>query len=223
MIKIAAMGMNPFGENTYILYNEAGDGIIVDAGCQSDAEKERLSSFLSKTSIKPILALNTHAHVDHVCGVQWIKDTYGVPFALHAAEGPILESVTSYGAGLGFDISQAPTVERELQDGDKIELGEDKIEVIYTPGHTAGGVCFWIEAQKMLITGDTLFKESIGRTDLPTGDYDTLIRSIIGRILPLGGDTTFFPGHGPQSTIGYEMQRNPFITEILSGDMPMAK
>lgn len=217
MIKIATMVMNPFGENTYILYNEANEAIVVDAGIYSEPEKVRFAAFVEKNKLKPILALNTHAHIDHICGVQWIKETYGVPFALHTEDLPILGSVASYAASLGFQIQDAPVVDIQITDGQEIKLGQDTIRVIHTPGHTAGGVSLFIEAQKMLLTGDTLFRESIGRTDLPTGDYNALMRSIVGRLLPLGGDVTFFAGHGGDSTLGYEMQRNPFITEVMSG------
>lgn len=213
------MTMNPFGENTYIIYNELKECIIVDAGMYSDSEKERFEAFITKNELTPILALNTHGHIDHICGVEWVKSKYGIPFAIHKHDVAVVESVVSYGQGLGFDIQTAPKVDQTIQDGQTITLGNDSIRVIHTPGHTEGGVCFLIEGQAMLLTGDTLFKESIGRTDLPGGNYDTLMRSIVGKILPLGGDVTFFPGHGTQSTIGYEMQRNPFITEVLSGDM----
>ncbi|MEF9949641.1 MAG: MBL fold metallo-hydrolase [Mucinivorans sp.] len=218
MINIASMPMNPFGENTYILYNDARQAIVIDAGMSSTAEKERFAAFVAKNKLEIVLALNTHAHIDHICGVQWVKDTFSVPFALHAADLPVLQAVTSYAEGLGFHIDEAPTVDRQIIDGELIRLGSQSLKVIHTPGHTAGGVCFWIEDQKMLLTGDTLFRESIGRTDLPTGDYDALMRSIVGRILPLGSDVEFFPGHGPKSTVGYEMERNPFITEVMSGD-----
>lgn len=217
MIKIATMPMNPFGENTYILYNEALEAIVLDAGMSSQTERDRFAAFIDKNKLKPVLALNTHAHIDHVCGVEWVKNTYSVPFALNVDDMPVLQAVMSYGESLGFDIATIPGVDNQIVDGQDIMLGNDVIKVIHTPGHTSGGVCLWIEAQKILITGDTLFRESIGRTDLPSGDYDMLMRSIVGRILPLGSDVTFFPGHGPSSTIGYEMQRNPFITEVMSG------
>lgn len=218
MIKIATIPVNPFGENTYILYNESLEAIVVDCGVHSTAERERVAAFVSKNKLRPVLALNTHAHIDHACGVQWLKDTYGVPFAMTEAELPVLQSMATYGESLGFRVDKVPVVDRYITEGEVIKLGQDEIRVILTPGHTVGGACFYIEAQKMLITGDTLFRESIGRTDLPTGDYDALMRSIVGKILPLGSDVTFFAGHGGSSTIGYEMERNPFITEVLSGD-----
>lgn len=215
MIKLAILPMNPFGENTYILSNPEGECIVVDAGMSNVREQERFKAYIDQHHLRPILALNTHGHIDHISGVQWLKDTYGVPFALHAADLPILDAAPSYADMLGFAECLVPKVEQELTEGDELPFG---IKVIHTPGHTAGGVCLWIEAQKMLLTGDTLFKESIGRTDLPSGSYDALMCSIVGKILPLGSDVTFFPGHGPQSTLGFEMERNPFITEAMSGD-----
>ena len=207
--------MNPFGENTYILSNETNQCVVVDAGMSNAKEQERLAQYIEKNNLKPILALNTHGHIDHISGVQWLKDTYKTPFALHEADLPILEAAPGYADMLGFGECPVPTVDQKLKDGDELPLG---IKVIHTPGHTAGGICLWVEGQKMLLTGDTLFRESIGRTDLPTGDYDALMRSIVGKILPLGSDVTFFPGHGPQSTLGYEMERNPFITEAMTGE-----
>lgn len=223
MIKIATLPFNAFGENTYVLMGEHKSCIIVDAGCYSEAEKERLAAFITKSELTPILALNTHAHIDHACGVEWVKERWGVPFALASGDLPILDSLTSHGAALGFNITTTPSVDMELVDGQIIDLDGDSIEIIATPGHSAGGVCVYIASQKMLLTGDTLFKESIGRTDLPTGDYPTLMRSIVEKILPLGSDVTFFPGHGASSEIGFEMERNPFICEVLSGDINCSK
>lgn len=222
MIKIASLTFNAFGENTYILCSDNGEAIIVDAGCYSDSEKSRFAAYIEKYKLHPILALNTHAHIDHACGVQWVKETYGIPLALHEADLPVLNSMAQYGEALGFRIEVAPTVERTITDGEQIPLGNDTIRIIHTPGHTAGGVSIYIESQKMLLTGDTLFRESIGRTDLPTGDYPTLMRSIVRKILPLGGDVKFFPGHGPASDLAFEMQRNPFVSEVLNGDIAYA-
>lgn len=222
MIKIATLPFNAFGENTYILIGENKDCFIVDAGCYSTTEKERLKAYLAQNELKPVLAINTHAHIDHVCGVEWVKSEYGVDFALSSEDMPILEGVSTYGEALGFNITSVPSVERELQDGDELELSGDKLQIIATPGHTAGGICIYIPEQKMLVTGDTLFKESIGRTDLPTGNYPDLMTSIIKKLLPLGSDVTFFPGHGPSSTLGFEMERNPFICEVMSGDMTIS-
>lgn len=215
MIKLAILPMNPFGENTYILSNPAGECIVVDAGMSNEREQERFKQYMDQNKLKPILALNTHGHIDHIAGVQWLKERYNVPFALHEADLPILEGAPAYAETLGFGACPVPTVEQPLQEGAELPWG---IQVVHTPGHTAGGICLWIERQKMLLTGDTLFKESIGRTDLPSGSYDALMCSIVGKILPLGSEVTFFPGHGPQSTLGFEMERNPFITEAMSGD-----
>lgn len=218
MTKIASLTFNPFGENTYVISAESGEAIIVDAGCYSEAERSTLLAYVEKNSLRPVLALNTHAHIDHVCGVEWVKEKFDIPFALHPADQPILESTADYGEALGFKIAKTPTVDRAIADGETIALGNDSIRIIHTPGHTAGGVSIYIESQKMLITGDTLFRESIGRTDLPTGDYPTLMRSIVEKIIPLGPDVKIFPGHGPASDLMHETKRNPFVSEVLSGD-----
>lgn len=220
MIKIATFTVNPFGENSYVLYNQSNKCIIVDAGFYNAREHEQLTSFLDKNNLVPTLALNTHAHIDHICGVEWAKSTFNIPFAMHKADMPVLEAVPSYGAALGFNVDTIPAVDRYITDGEVINFEGDTLRIIHTPGHTAGGVCIYIEAQKLLITGDTLFRESIGRTDLPTGDYDELMDSIIKKILPIGGDTTFFPGHGQHSTLAHETTQNPFVAEVLSGEIP---
>lgn len=223
MIKIATFTVNPFGENSYLLFNETKECIVVDAGFFSPKERELLSVFIEKNELKPILALNTHAHIDHACGVQWVKDIFDIPFALNGDDFPVLNSIIDYGASLGFVVDTIPSVERTIVDGDTIKLGEDTITIIHTPGHTAGGVCLYIKNQKMLLTGDTLFRESIGRTDLPTGNYEQLMHSIIEKVLPLGGDVTIFAGHGQSSTLSHEITQNPFIAEVLAGDIPYKK
>lgn len=220
MIKIASLTLNPFGENTYVLSADNGDAIIVDAGCYSAAERQRVAAYIEKNSLHPILALNTHAHIDHVCGVEWVKSEWGIPFALHEADLPILSSMITHGEALGFQISSIPAVEQLLTDGQQIPLGDkgDTIRIIHTPGHSAGGVSIYIESQKMLLTGDTLFDQSIGRTDLPSGDYPTLMRSIVKKLLPLGGDVKIFPGHGGASDLARQITGNPFVSEVLNGD-----
>ena len=218
MLKLAKLQFNPYGENTYILSNDSGEAMIIDPGMSNQAEQQKLSSFVEKNNLKPVMVVATHGHVDHVCGALWAVNEYGVPFAMSAADNGVLTSNIGYASNMGFDMEEVPVVSVDLSQTDHLMLGDEKITVIPTPGHTSGGVSLYLEAQKILITGDTLFKESIGRTDLPSGDYKELMGSIMNNILPLGGDVMIFPGHGPDSTLSSEAQYNPFVTDILEGN-----
>lgn len=218
MIKLATLTFNPFGENTYILFDETRQCVIVDAGCSSDKECQTLVSFIEKNELTPIMALNTHGHVDHICGVDFVKRQWGIPFALHRLDKPILEMTHAY-ADWGFDVENIPVPEIDLADTTEIEVGNSTLRIFHTPGHTPGHVVIHAPEAELLLTGDLLFKESIGRTDLPGGSYPDLMESIVERVIPLGGDTRIFPGHGPQSTIAHEEMFNPFIVEALRGDV----
>ncbi len=218
MIKIAKFEFNGFGVNTYLIISEGGECIIVDAACNSPKEREVLTKYIAEAGLKPILAINTHGHVDHICGVNFVKETFGIEWALAQSELPVLEMADMSATLYGFDLGGAvPSVEQYLTDGQTIELGDSTIEIIATPGHSAGGVCIYIPSSNVVITGDSLFKGSIGRTDLPTGDYDVLMDSIVNKILPLGDNVQVLPGHGPHSTIGSEKTQNPFVSEFLTG------
>lgn len=218
-MKIATLQFNPFGENTYVIYGASKECIIVDAGCYSDKEQNTLAAFIEKNELRPIMALNTHAHVDHVCGVDFVMRKWGIPFALHSADTTILEMVPCYADSMGFDVKQVPPATIDLSQTTQIMLGDTQLNIIHTPGHTPGHISIHIPEQQILLTGDTLFKESIGRTDLPGGDYQSIMESIIERIIPLGNDTRILPGHGPQSTIAHEVMFNPFVSEALQKDV----
>lgn len=219
MTKIANLVFNPFGENTYVIFDQTLECVIVDAGCYSTKEQQALVNFIENNNLKPVLAINTHGHIDHMCGVEFVKQRWGVPFAMNVLDKPLLDSVPSYGASMGFDIQDVPTVDIDLSTQSIIEFGESKIEIVQTPGHTPGHVSLYLSDIKTLLTGDTLFRESIGRTDLPGGDYSVLMNSIIKKIVPLGGDVVVFPGHGPKTEIAHEIMYNPFITEVLNGEV----
>mgnify|MGYP000009580130 FL=1 len=218
-MKIARLTFNPFQENTYVLWDETGEAVVVDAGNYTPKETEALRGFIEEKGLRPVLAVNTHGHVDHMLGVERVKELYGVPFALHPDDGFLIESAAVHGAMYGFRVEAVPTVERSLADGDEVAFGNTRLRVIHTPGHTPGHVCLYLPQEKILLTGDTLFRESIGRTDLPGGDYGWIMKSIIYRILPLGEEVTIYPGHGGESTLGHEMLYNPFITEVMEGDV----
>jgi glyoxylase-like metal-dependent hydrolase (beta-lactamase superfamily II) len=218
MISIASLIFNPFRENTYVVWDATGECVIVDAGNSSPAEDRALADFVAEKGLRPVMALNTHGHVDHLLGVGYVTEKWGVPFVLGAGDGFLVETAANQAAMYGLQMrGGAPTVSRELKDGDEVRFGDSVLKVISTPGHTPGHIC--LLGDGMVLTGDTLFRESIGRTDLPGGDYRWIMESIIDRLLPLGTDIAVHPGHGPATTIGHETLYNPFITEVLGGEV----
>ena len=219
MIRIATLQFNPFGENTYVLYGDNRECIIVDAGCCTSKERQALTAFVENNGLTPKMALCTHGHVDHVCGVQYIKDKYGIPFALHRLDIPLLEMTPMLGQEYGFAVNAVPEVEIDLAGIEHVALGDDQIEIIHTPGHSPGHVAVFLPGEDMLLSGDLLFKGSIGRTDLPGGSYPVIMESIIDKIIPLPGSTQILPGHGPSTQLSHEIMFNPFISEALNGEI----
>lgn len=216
MINIARFTFNIFSENTYVIWDGNGEAVIIDAGCSNTAEQESLAEFIRTKGIKPVLALNTHAHPDHMAGVGFVIDRYSVPFAVSSDDSALLAQMPQTGLKYNFRIPQI-TIDRDLKTEHRIAFGQTAIEVIPSPGHSEGSVCFYIEQSGVLFSGDTLFRGSIGRTDLPGGDYDVLMHSILDNLLPLGRDVKVYPGHGETTSIGNEADSNPFITEVLDG------
>lgn len=219
MADIAVLVFNPFQENTYVVSDATGECVIIDAGNYPADEDKKLSAYIDGKGLKPVMAVNTHGHVDHMLGVQYAKDTYGIPFALHGDDKFLVESCRRQGQLYGFQIDEIPTVDIDLKDQKEIKFGNTTLRIIPTPGHSPGHVCFYEPESKVLFSGDTLFRESIGRTDLPGGDYSWIMRSILQNIMPLGSDVAFYPGHGPSSTLGHELLYNPFITEVLNDEV----
>lgn len=204
--------VGPFAENSYILGDEeTGDGILIDPGHDPKAILARVKEL--KLTISAIV--NTHAHIDHVGGVEEVQRRLGVPFALHRKELPLLEALPMQAQMFGLPPIRVPQVDDWLTAGQRLKVGGIDITVIETPGHSPGSVTLKVERAGVegldLIAGDVLFAGSIGRTDLPGGDYDTLIRSITGQLFPLGDECRVWPGHGPDTTIGAERRTNPFV------------
>ncbi len=218
-MEIKTFVFNPFGENTYVVSDAGGECIIIDPGCYSAQERRTLAEYIRASGFRPVMAVCTHGHVDHILGAQWVKDEFGIPMALHPQDEFLVRSAPMHGAMYGFEVACGPSAETALAEGGRVEFGGTELSVIHTPGHTPGHVCLYNEREKTLFTGDTLFRESIGRTDLPGGDYSWIMRSILDKILPLGGDVAIYPGHGPSSTLGHEALYNPFITEVMQGEV----
>lgn len=211
MMNIETFTFNPFQENTYLLYNEAKECIIVDPGCYDRGEQNILESYISKHGLTPIALLNTHCHLDHVFGNKFIDDKYGLKPHIHPKDQPVLDSVKMVVDmyGLNYDESPKPV----YFDGDKFSAGGFSFDILFVPGHSPGHVAFYNAENKILISGDTLFKNSIGRTDLPGGDSDTLFESIQTQLFTLPDDTKVYPGHMESTEIGFEKKTNPFFKD----------
>ncbi len=211
MLKVKVFTFSPVQENTYVLYNEHNKAIIIDPGCYFSAEQETLKNFIKDTGLEPVRLLNTHCHLDHVFGNKWVAKTWKLEPWLHAGEEQMLKLAPLSGEkwGLPFENYEGPL--HFLEEGETIFLDEDELRVILAPGHSPASICFYCEKQKLLIGGDVLFRQSIGRTDLPGGDHETLLKSIREKLFVLPDDVTVYPGHGINTTIGYEKKHNPFL------------
>ncbi len=220
-MNIARFVFNPIAENTYVVWDDTGEAAVIDAGNSSAAENARLDEFLAERGLRPVVAINTHGHFDHALGVGHLKTTYGIPFAAHSADAFLLENAGPSGRVFGVKTDPLPAIDIDLTGRETITFGRTELQIIPTPGHTPGHVCLFEPHSRVVFTGDTLFADSIGRTDLPGGDYSWIMRSIIDNLLPLGGDVRVYPGHGPDTTIGHEAASNPFITEVLNNDVDL--
>lgn len=213
MLKVKQFEFNLFGECTYVISDEAtGDAIVVDPGMMDDAENRRFDDYVKSNNLRLTGIVNTHLHLDHCFGANYVKGKYGVGVSAHPADGPLGASVAAQAARFGIRADAAPVViDAELADGDTIALGDDSLKVIATPGHSPGGICLYSPTGKFLIAGDTLFRGSIGRTDLPGGNHRQLLESVSGKLFTLPGDTLVLSGHGPATTIADEKASNPFF------------
>ena len=214
MLRIVSFTFNGFAENTYLLIDEATRATaIVDPGAYSAAEQHTLRDYIAREQLDVKYLLNTHAHIDHVLGNAFVLRTYpGIPFLLHTLDLPTLRAVATYAGPYGFAAYEPAEPTGELAAGQVIALGESELEVRFAPGHAPGHVVLYDRAGGQLVGGDVLFKGSIGRTDLPGGDYNTLIQSIHNELLTLPDETVVYPGHGPSTTIAAERRSNPFLT-----------
>lgn len=213
MVEVVRMTFNPFQENTYLVFDETKACIIFDPGCYEASEKAQLVSKIEQLRLKPVRLINTHCHIDHVFGNRFVAETYTLPLEIHRGELPVLEYVPQVAAMYGIPYPEpSPMPEKYIEEGDIIEFGNTKLEAILTPGHSPASLSFFCATDNFLIAGDVLFYGSIGRTDLPGGDYETLINIIKTKLLPLGDDVKVYPGHDRSTTIGFEKQNNPFLT-----------
>jgi hydroxyacylglutathione hydrolase len=212
MLHLQRFTFNPLQENTYVLYHTNGDCVIIDPGCYEEDEKEALANFIEHKNLTVSKLLNTHCHVDHVLGNSFVKERYQVKLHIHELDEPVLRSVKVYAPHYGFFQYEESEPDVFLSEGNTIQVGGVDLHILFVPGHAPGHIAFYQPEQKFLIAGDVLFYNSIGRTDLPGGNYNTLISSIHQKLFILPEDVTVYPGHGPETTIGFEKRTNPFCS-----------
>lgn len=211
MLQVVPFTFNPFQENTYVLVNEQKECWIIDPGMYGAEEEKRLEARIEAEGWKPQQILNTHTHIDHVLGVPFLRERYGLPFAFHELELPVVANAKGSAMMFGFDWKELPQADFFLDVDKPLLLGQDTLELRLAPGHSPGSVVFYSPEGKWLIGGDVLFQGSVGRTDLPGGDTATLMESIARQVYTLPDDTRVYSGHGPATTIGHEKRTNPFI------------
>lgn len=211
MIRIHTFIFNDFGVNSYLLSDETNEAIIIDAACYTAAEKKELSAYIENKKLTIVGQIDTHCHIDHILGNAFIEDSYGIGLQIHPDSEELLRMAIGYASVFGFDPDRIVKPKSFVNDGDIITFGNSQLEVLHTPGHANGSICLLSRAQKFVITGDVLFNKSIGRTDLPGGDYDTLIASIKEKLMVLEDDYKVLCGHGPSTTIGSEREENQFL------------
>lgn len=210
-MKVTCLTFNPFQENTYLLHDDTKECVVIDPGCYEKEEREELRQYIQENDLKVVRLLNTHCHIDHVLGNKFVADTYHVGLEIHRADEQTLRAVSAYAPSYGFQQYAGALPTAYLEEGDAVKFGNTELQVLFTPGHAPGHVVFYNGPEKICIGGDVLFQGSIGRTDLPGGDFDTLITSIKEKMFALPDDVTVYPGHGPETTIGYEKRHNPFL------------
>lgn len=211
MIQVKKFVFNSFQVNTYLLYDETRECIIIDAACADTEEEDELLNFIEYHQLRPVRLLSTHSHIDHILGNAFAEEKFDLKLEAHADSMRYLKDATAYASSFGLRLSKTVIPKLFLEDGQQIHFGNSSLKVLFTPGHASGSVCFFCEEVPFVISGDVLFYQSIGRTDLPGGNYDELKNSIWGKLFVLPDHTLVYPGHGPETSIGSEKVDNPFV------------
>ncbi|MBW8359932.1 MAG: MBL fold metallo-hydrolase [Weeksellaceae bacterium] len=211
MLQIKSFTFNPFSENTYVVFNGNGNAFIIDPGNFSESETAQLQKFIVDHSLTVQNILLTHAHIDHVLGLQWAFDTFNVPVLMHDLDQEILDRNPMDANRFGFFFKPFIGEIQYLKENDTVSLNADTFQVLHVPGHSPGSIVYYSEASKLMISGDVLFEGSIGRTDLYKGNHEQLIENITAKLFLLDGDTEVYSGHGNPTSIGFERDHNPFF------------
>lgn len=212
MIKVQKFVVNPLGENSFILSDETGECIFIDPGFYYEEEYEEIREYVKSNNLVPVKITNTHCHFDHIMGVEFIREEYKIPFFAHPGDIFWIERAVEQGKIFGFEMSPVSVADSFLEENKFVEFGNSRLKIIHVPGHSPGHVVFYSEKDKFLIAGDVLFYGSIGRTDLPGGNYETLISGIKSKLFELPDDALVYCGHGPETKLGFEKKNNPFLT-----------
>lgn len=215
MLHVKTFVFNPFSENTYVVYDDSLEAVVIDPGCYEQEEKDQLDNFIKSEKLTIKYLLDTHAHIDHVLGNYHVKEKYKVPFLMHKKDEPVLKAVKAYAPNYGFINYTEALPDQFLEEGDEVIFGNSKFSVLFVPGHAPGHIAFYNQKEKILMGGDVLFKRSVGRTDLPGGNHETLINSIHQKLFVLPDDVVVYPGHGDTTTLGEEKTSNPFCALSL--------
>lgn len=215
MLHVKTFVFNPFSENTYVVYDDSLEAVVIDPGCYEQEEKDQLDNFIKSEKLTIKYLLDTHAHIDHVLGNYHVKEKYKVPFLMHKKDEPVLKAVKAYAPNYGFINYTEALPDQFLEEGDEVIFGNSKFSVLFVPGHAPGHIAFYNQKEKILMGGDVLFKRSVGRTDLPGGNHETLINSIHQKLFVLPDDVVVYPGHGDTTTLGEEKISNPFCALSL--------
>lgn len=211
MLQIQGFVFNFASENTYILYNENKNAWLIDPGNMSEEETLAIGNFIREKELKIVNILLTHAHIDHILGLQWASDTFKVPVMMHQDDKEVLDMFQISGMRFGMNLNHIEADIRYIKENEELELDGEKFKIYHVPGHSPGSVVYHNEKQKFMISGDVLFEGSIGRTDLFKGNYDQLIEGIRTKLFILDPETKVFSGHGNPTTIGFEKEYNPFF------------
>lgn len=214
LMNVAMFTFSDWSENTYVLYDDSKECCIVDPGCNNDTERNQLMALIKGEGLTPTVLVNTHCHIDHVLGNKFVHEHYSLPLTSHRGEQVVLDGMVQIASMYGTHYEPGPDITLFLEEGDYLSFGNTNLEVYFTPGHSPASISFFHRESKQLIAGDVLFNGSIGRTDLPGGNLDTLLSSIADKFYPLGDDVTVYSGHGPTTTIGEERKSNPFLSGI---------
>ncbi len=211
MCNVAIFTFNPFQENTYVLFDETNECVIIDPGCLTEAEEKTLTDFIESKNLKPVKLINTHAHLDHIFGNAFVAKKYNLGLEIHKGELLFLQNGQASAARFGLKMAPSPAPSHFIEEGELIKFGNTELKTLFTPGHSPASISFYCEKGNFVIGGDVLFRQSIGRTDLPGANHQTLLHSIRTQFFTLDDDVKVFSGHGGATTIGHEKQYNPFL------------